>query len=231
VAFEPTRDPPDRPAPDELPANPPLFQPQPAFAQQELPPNHPPIRPETAFDQQELPSNHPPLEPTAPPHAADPGKADEKLAINWRVPQSWRSIPNASTMRIGTYQVPSRGSGADAAEMTVVRAGGSTDANIERWLGQFADASGEKRTERRVHGLKVTTVEVGGTFTGGSGPMAMAAQPVRHPGWALLGAIVETEGSPYFFKLLGPAATLRQARAEFQSLIDSIAPGNRGPAL
>lgn len=114
--------------------------------------------------------------------------------------------------------------------MTVVRAGGTTDANIKRWVGQFADAREEKRTERKVRGLKVTTVEIVGTFTGG-GPMSMSADPGRHPGWALLGAIVETEGSPYFFKLLGPAATVSAARPEFQALIDSIVPSGSGAPL
>jgi hypothetical protein len=109
--------------------------------------------------------------------------------------------------------------------MAVARAGGSTDANIERWRGQFASAADQapKRTEKTVRGLKVTIVELSGTYTPvGMMPGASPGEP--HPGWALLAAIVETPGTPYFFKLVGPLSAIRAARPKFDSLIASITP-------
>ncbi len=131
-------------------------------------------------------------------------------------------MKNASAMRIGTYRVNPGSHAASPAEVSVIRAGGTTEANIQRWLGQFDDAGQETRTTKTVRGFKITVVEVSGTFLGGS--MTPDAKSVAHPGWALLGAIVETPGSPYFFKLTGDAATVRAARASFDALLDSITP-------
>jgi hypothetical protein len=116
-------------------------------------------------------------------------------------------------MRLATYRV-----GTDA-EMAVSQAGGAIDANVERWIGQFgADAKkNAKVTTKKVSGLDVTIVEVEGTFGGGMGPGQGAKE-----GWALLGAIVATPGMPHFFKLTGPAKTVKAARPELDELVGSL---------
>jgi hypothetical protein len=98
---------------------------------------------------------------------------------------------------------------------------GTTDANIERWLNQFDDRGKDTRAKKDVRGLKVTLVEVSGTYLGGG---MMNSPSIPHPGWALLGAVVEAPGTPYFVKVTGPAATVRSARAAFDALIDSLTP-------
>jgi hypothetical protein len=156
----------------------------------------------------------PPAQPQAPPQEGD---------LTWTPPPGWQTVPNASPMRLATYRVPAS-AGGDDAELTVARAGGTTDANIERWRGQFEGATGKTaRTERTVHGLKVTVVELSGTYQA-AGMMPGAAPAAPHPGWALLAAIVETSGSPYFFKMVGPGANVKAAHASFDVLIGSISP-------
>jgi hypothetical protein len=54
--------------------------------------------------------------------------------------------------------------------------------------------------------------------------MGPGAASTPRPRWSLLAAIVETAGSPYFFKLLGPAATVRAARPAFDGLVSSCTP-------
>jgi hypothetical protein len=117
-------------------------------------------------------------------------------------------------MRLATYKV-----GSDA-EMAVSQAGGAVDANVDRWIGQFGpDAKkNAKVTTKKVSGLDVTIVEVEGTFGGGMGPGQGAKE-----GWALLGAIVATPGMPHFFKLTGPAKTVKAARPELDELVASFA--------
>ena len=44
------------------------------------------------------------------------------------------------------------------------------------------------------------------------------------PGQRLLAAIVASEGGPYYFKFLGPDATVQEHRAAFDALIVSIVP-------
>jgi hypothetical protein len=66
----------------------------------------------------------------------------------------------------------------------------------------------------------VTVVSITGYFLGGG--MTPGAPAPAHPSWGLLAAIVETPGSPYFFKLTGPEATVKAARREFDTMIDGI---------
>jgi hypothetical protein len=197
-----------------------------AFVQGEAPaapPSVPSTPTVTAGDTSVLPSlppNHPPIPSTVSPHGVHGGGsalvAEEAPAIAWTVPSGWQMSPNPNAMRIATYH-PS-----PSTEVSVSRAGGTTEANIQRWIGQFDDAGKDTRAEMTVHGIKVDVVEVSGTYVGGG----MAAGPAaeRHTGWSLLGAVVETSGSHYFVKMLGPTEEVRAARASFDTLLGSIVP-------
>ena len=73
-----------------------------------------------------------------------------------------------------------------------------------------------------MRGLKVHLVQVNGTYMSGGMMPGTAASP--RAGWSLLGAVIEAPGTPYFFKLTGPKATVARARAAFDSWVASIAP-------
>jgi len=169
-----------------------------------------------------LPPNHPPVGDTMAPHAAAAPPSDDAAAITWKVPPNWKVAPNPNSMRIATYKVPAADRDNEDAEASVSRAGGTPEANIQRWLGQFDQAGQDTRAEETVAGLKVTLVEVSGTYSAGS--MMGGAPPAAHPGWSLIGAIVQGRGLPYFFKLIGPQATLRAARPSFLALVHGITP-------
>ena len=128
-------------------------------------------------------------------------------------------MPNPSTMRLATNKLPRAAGDSEDAELSVSRAGGETDANIRRWVGQFEQAKNEQRRTKIVQGFKVSIVEVEGTYSGGMGAAAGA-----HANWALMGAIVETPSQPYFFKVTGPAATVHAGKKAFDAMIDSLAP-------
>ncbi len=150
--------------------------------------------------------------------AAAPSPAD----VTWTKPSAWSAEANATGMRKATYKVPRASGDADDATVSVVQAGGSVDANVERWYGQFEGLHDQKRTRLRIGALDVTVVEAHGTYTGGG--MMVGESPAPKPGWSLLGAIVETAPQPYFFKLLGPDKTVAAAKSDFQALLDSVAP-------
>jgi hypothetical protein len=165
-----------------------------------------------------LPPNHPPI----PPKSADPSTfaRDESPAeLAWSAPTGWEVAPNRNPMRLVTYRVPAASGAADSAELTITRAGGTTAANLERWVGQFDSAGPRHAGERMIGGLRVATVEVSGTYEGG---MTKSGPDTAHPGWSLLGAVVETSGPSYFFKLVGPTGTVRAARPAFDALLKSI---------
>ena len=179
----------------------------------------------SASDTASLPPGHPRI---GAQNGAQPAMRDDRAdppALAWTAPAGWTTSPSTSSMRLATYRIPRAAGDAEDAELSVVRAGGTTDANIERWIGQFDDTGKNTRTSKVVHGLTVTIVEIHGTFLGG-GMSAGAAPPPAHPGWALLAAIVETHGSPYFFKMTGPAKSVVAAHGAFDALVASVTPAS-----
>ena len=171
-----------------------------------------------------LPPGHPPIDSVAQGGALTPEMppevgtraGQETTSLAWRAPPRWEQVPNTSAMRLATYRVPRAAGDPVDAELSITRAGGSVDANVERWIGQF-DPAGQKtakRSTRRVGPLEVHMVEVQGTYSGGMGKNAPSGS-----GWALLGAIVSTPDMPYFFKLVGPAKSVMAAHAELDDMV------------
>ncbi|HVU03269.1 MAG TPA: hypothetical protein VHE30_16025 [Polyangiaceae bacterium] len=198
-----------------------------------LPPDHPPLGAMGAgelgeVDETEpLPPDHPPVGAMTAAPGLPSGGAPE-ASIQWKVPAAWMSVQSTSGMRLATYRIPRASGVTEDAELAVVRAGGSPEANIDRWVKQFTAAEPEKRAKKTVHGRTVWLVDITGTFGAGSmgGPGGGA-----HPGWSLAGAIVEGGDDSYFFKLTGPTASVRAARKDFDALVDSIAPRPGDTAL
>jgi hypothetical protein len=123
-------------------------------------------------------------------------------------------------MRKATYKIPRAAGDAEDGELAVSSAGGSVELNITRWKGQFEKAGDPVITKRAVGDLKLTIVEIEGTFNGGGMPGAAPSAP--KPGFAMLSAIVETPGGLFFFKLTGPQKTLRAAKPDFEKFLDTL---------
>ena len=131
-------------------------------------------------------------------------------------------------MRLATYTIPAAAGDSDSGECGVYYfgqgQGGSVEANMTRWIGQFQSKEPAKREQRTVHGLKVTTVDVSGAYSGMGGPNAPAGAPPK-AGYRLLGAIVEGPQGSVFFKFTGPAKAVAQNQAAFEKMLASIGPG------
>jgi hypothetical protein len=167
-----------------------------------------------------LPPGHPQIGAGVGAGVGAAGPADDPAGaaagpIQWKVPDGWQTASNPNSMRLATYH-PS-----PTVEVSVSRAGGATDANIDRWVHQFEGAGADKRTDTKVAGFDVHGVEVTGTYSGGG--MMPGAAPEAHPGWSLVGVVVETPGPHYFFKMVGPADGVRAARSAFDGMVRSIA--------
>ena len=178
-----------------------------AFDQQDMHPSDESEQPGPVDPNQQLPPNHPSI-----------GGGAEAPTLTWTAPKEWTQAQNPNAMRLATYKLP-RGTDKDETELVVARAGGDVGTNVARWASQFDGSPAPKQTQKTVHDLKVTIVQIEGTYQGGMGP-----QTGSHPNWAMLGGIVETKGESYFFKVIGPAATVRAARKPFETMIDGIEP-------
>ncbi len=165
--------------------------------------------------------------PARDPHGgAQPQTAKGQLAnpsakVIWKVPDGWKEMP-PRPMRKTTYQAEGA---AGPAEIGVFyfgpSDGGGVEANITRWIGQFDGASKDdaKRAENKVGELTVHTVRIEkGTYSSGMPGAAATAQE----GWGMHAAVVETPAGAYFFKMLGPAATVSEQDSNFASLLQSL---------
>jgi hypothetical protein len=152
--------------------------------------------------------------------------ADTGAGIKWTAPSDWKAEAERP-MRLATYTIPPAAGDSEPAECGVYYfgpgQGGSVEANMSRWIGQFQSKEPAQRDQRTVHGLKVTTVDVSGAYSGMGGPMAKAGAPPKL-NYRLLGAIVEGPQGSVFFKLTGPAKTVAQNQAAFDKLIASLQP-------
>lgn len=178
--------------------------------------------PRPAPQQAPQPAPTPAPQPTQPqPQSPTSGGGKvEVLGLSFAVPENWRSVPPTSPMRLAELKVPDpSGEASKACDVVFSSAGGTVEANIERWRGQVrpaSDAPASEPSAREVAGMKVTTVEFVGTYAG------MGETPPRE-NYMLRGAIIETPAGLLFIKMTGPAEQMVAARAGFDALLDSMA--------
>ena len=176
---------------------------------------------------QALPPGHPVTNAADAVPPVPPGAGTGTTGLTWTVPPGWKAETPSSSMRRAQYRVP--GPGGDA-ELVVFYfgpgQGGDAMSNARRWAGQFRQPDGRdpaamKTREADVGGLKVTTVEVRGTYSGG-----MGGAVEEKAGHQLLGAIAAGPDANWFFKLTGPEKTVTAQKAAFEGLIRSLKKGS-----
>jgi hypothetical protein len=168
-------------------------------------------------------------EATAPPGDAkmpggtESGARAKDPGVVWQTPKRWVEEP-ATGMRLATYVVPAPASGSEAARCVVYYfgpgQGGETDANIQRWIGEFEGPKKPVRRTFKVRQLKVSQVEVTGNYQAHADPAEGSAGVTS--GWTLVGAVVEGPKGSLFFKLTGPAGSTAPAANEFKGLLASL---------
>jgi hypothetical protein len=152
--------------------------------------------------------------------------ADSGAGIRWTAPPGWKAEAERP-MRLATYTLAPGGE--CAVYFFGAGQGGSVEANLDRWIGQFLQADGEpsksaaKIDKRIIHGWPVTTVDVSGAYTGMGGPKSQS-DALAMPGYRMLAAIVEGPQGSVFFKCAGPAKTIAANQAAFDKMLASLGP-------
>jgi hypothetical protein len=149
----------------------------------------------------------------------------EAAGLRFAVPGEWTRVPAPSDVRAAQYRIPRAGGDTDDGEIVLYffgpNRGGGVDENVTRWYGQFSQPDGRAskdvavRTTRKVRDLDVTLVDLSGTYAG------MGGVPPA-PNRRMLAAVVEGKGGPWFWKAIGPAATIDAAKPGFDELIGSL---------
>ncbi len=168
---------------------------------------------------------------SAPEPATSSGPARSSGAgLEFEAPSTWISETPSSSMRLAQYRLPHIEGDPEDAELAVFYfggQGGSVQANVDRWIGQFSNPDGSPVTDPRVsqrdtNGIPLTLVDVSGTYHQAQGPM-MAATTVKE-NYRMLAAVAEGPGGPAFFKLTGPQPTVDHFEESFNSFLDALRP-------
>ena len=156
--------------------------------------------------------------------------ASQQASLKFTVPTGWIEEERSSSMRVAQYRLPKAAGDTEDASLVLYYfgqgQGGSTSANIERWIGQIkqADGSSAKKTAKEerleVNGLKVTTVDIAGTYVAETAPASGTFH--NKPGYRLRAAVVETPKGSYYLKLVGPEKTVTQWNESFLSYLRSF---------
>jgi hypothetical protein len=162
--------------------------------------------------------------------ADTPKQTVDAQGVKFQAPKAWKSVPSTSQMRRAVLKIePVEGD--DFPGELVVYAfpggAGSVEANIERWQKQFKDKDGNppKIETKTVKGknVDVTRAETSGHYF----PAQFARPEPDRPDARLLGAIVQTDQTAYFIKLVGPNKTLTKLRPDFDELLTTIEVGGK----
>jgi len=135
------------------------------------------------------------------------------------LPPGWTSVPPASPMRAAQAVIAGPGGPAELAVFHFgAGQGGDVEANIQRWLSQIVPQPGTspQRENLEANGLRITWVDAEGTLQ--PGQMGTGPQTAQ-PGSRLLGAVIEGDGGPWFFKATGPDLTLAPQRLAFLGML------------
>ncbi len=134
--------------------------------------------------------------------------------LTWTAPASWEAKASSS-MRRGSYVVT--GSDGASADMSITAFPGDVGgdlANVNRWRGQIQlppiDAATLSQTTTQISGqdVSLTMVEMVNLDL---------ATPQR-----ILAALVNFEGSTWFFKLLGPDSLVASEKDNFIALLTTV---------
>lgn len=150
--------------------------------------------------------------------------------LKFDVPQGWVTKPPASSMRVAEFSLPKAEGDAEDAGATVyffgAGQGGSVEANLTRWMDQMSQPDGApsksvaKTTTFTAHSLKITVVDVAGTYTAEMSPGS--TDHFNKPNFRLKAAVVETPGGTYYVKVTGPQKTIARWDESVTTFLKSL---------
>ncbi|MCB1876699.1 MAG: hypothetical protein KDH88_12070 [Chromatiales bacterium] len=158
--------------------------------------------------------------------ASDAQRNLEFLGFRSQIPEDWQPNTPSSSMRAAQVMVP----GADPVEMIVYYfgpgQGGSAEANIARWQGQFRPVDGKPVEAMVDHfqtqgGFPVTWVELRGDYARGVG---MGPMGEYKPDRILIAAVTETPKGNLYIQFHGEADNVAKHKEKFRKFVANLAP-------
>lgn len=146
----------------------------------------------------------------------------------YQAPEGWKAAASTSRMRLAQWELP--GDGADSAEVVIFffgeGGGGGVEANLERWFSQFEQPDGSSTrdgatiTEKNQGDLRLTIADMRGTFVA---PVRPGVEERNHRReHRMIAAVIEGGGGPWYFRALGPEATIETWAPSIEAFFDSM---------
>ena len=150
--------------------------------------------------------------------------------LHFKAPDGWLTEKPSSNMRVAQYKLPKAEGDPEDASLVLyyfgATQGGTTQANIDRWINQMQQSDGSASKDKAktdnltVNGLKVSTVDVTGTYTAEMTPGS--GDRHNNADYRLRAAVIETPKGNYFAKLVGPAKTIARWDQSFNDYLKSF---------
>lgn len=145
------------------------------------------------------------------------GKTLKLANFTMEIPETWKSIAPASSMRLVQF-APDSDPSIEIIGFYFGNQENMVKANIDRWKGQFASVENfaEKTLNDEINFVKIT-----GTFKNSDSPMDMASSFTEAPGYIMLAAILPSNEGPYFFKTVAPKDKMDAEEENFVNFLKS----------
>jgi hypothetical protein len=150
--------------------------------------------------------------------------------LHFKAPDGWVIEQPSSKMRAAQYKLPKAEGDSEDASLVLyyfgATQGGPPQANIDRWIAQIQQADGSSSKDKAktetmtVNGLKITTVDVTGTYTAEMAPGSGTSH--NDANYRLRAAVIETAKGNYFLKLVGPAKTVGRWEQSYTDYLKSF---------
>ena len=145
-----------------------------------------------------------------------------KLALT--APAGWKKVQPKSRIIEAEFEIPAAKDDEIAGRLTAMGAGGTVEANIDRWAAQFTGEGVKPKVEKKtIGGSEVHVVDLAGTYKDTPGGPFAGGKTTLREDWRMLGAIIVTkDAGNYFLKLYGPKAAIGEAEKGFQEMLKSL---------
>ena len=135
-------------------------------------------------------------------------------------PATWKKIKPKFDFYHAEFQIPKAEGDDKNGRITFSQVGGSIEANLDRWIGQFRNVSDEnlKRESKTVEGKKMQILHLKGTFVdGGNRPFGPKTE---REDYVLIGAAIHMdEGANVYIKAYGPSKTMMANKKHIEKLM------------
>lgn len=144
--------------------------------------------------------------------------------LSFAIQPGWEQETPANEMRVAQFLLPAAPGDADETRLIVFffdHHTGDVQANLDRWMDQFDLDADPTITERTAGEIVITTADLSGRYVAESRPGSGDFQ--NKPNWRMLASIVQTKQGPYYFRMVGPKATIDRWASSYKAMLASIA--------